>query len=192
MGDISVTNSASNETEVKLQESIRGKEVYIIQSGSKRVNNDVMEMMTMIYACKSSSARKIVGNSSVRSSGLGIRLWVLKVDERTMYDKCINKYCSDTTFQEWCHTSLTLSSVKWGGGHALLPNSSLRCSAMPVYIPDFRKLLLGWQFAGCEMLDWTLQWRNLIIYIFIHRYEPSYNNGSASAGDSWLLWLFSG
>lgn len=61
MGDISVTNSASNETEVKLQESIRGKEVYIIQSGSKRVNNDVMEMMTMIYACKTSSARKIVG-----------------------------------------------------------------------------------------------------------------------------------
>ena len=67
-----MTNSASNETEVKLQESIRGKEVYIIQSGSKRVNNDVMEMMTMIYACKTSSARKIVGNSSVRSSGLGI------------------------------------------------------------------------------------------------------------------------
>ena len=51
--------------------------------------HDNMEMMTMIYACKTSSARKIVGNSSVRSSGLGIRLWVLKVDERTMYDKCL-------------------------------------------------------------------------------------------------------
>lgn len=38
-----------------------GKEVYIIQSGSKRVNNDVFEMLTMVYACRTSSARKVVG-----------------------------------------------------------------------------------------------------------------------------------
>ncbi|XP_063682373.1 phosphoribosyl pyrophosphate synthase-associated protein 2-like isoform X3 [Bolinopsis microptera] len=60
LGDILVHNLTSTETEVKLQESIRGKEVYIIQSGSKKVNNDVFEMLTMVYACKTSSARKIV------------------------------------------------------------------------------------------------------------------------------------
>lgn len=60
LGDILVANSSSTETEVKLQESIRGKEVYIIQSGSKRVNNDVFEMLTMVYACRTSCARKIV------------------------------------------------------------------------------------------------------------------------------------
>ena len=63
LGDILVHNLTSTETEVKLQESIRGKEVYIIQSGSKKVNNDVFEMLTMVYACKTSSARKIVGLS---------------------------------------------------------------------------------------------------------------------------------
>jgi len=60
LGDILVHNLTSTETEVKLQESIRGKEVYIIQSGSKKVNNDVFELLTMVYACKTSSARKIV------------------------------------------------------------------------------------------------------------------------------------
>ena len=38
-----------------------GKEVYVIQSGSKRVNNDIFELLTIIYACRTSSAGKIVG-----------------------------------------------------------------------------------------------------------------------------------
>lgn len=47
-----------------------GKEVFIIQSGSKRVNNDVFELLTMVYACKTSCARKIVGSYFVHENSL--------------------------------------------------------------------------------------------------------------------------
>lgn len=46
---------------VEIQDSVRGKDVYIIQTGTKDVNNNVMEMLIMAYACRTSSARNIVG-----------------------------------------------------------------------------------------------------------------------------------
>jgi ribose-phosphate pyrophosphokinase len=46
---------------VEIGESVRGRDVYIIQTGTKDVNNDVMEMLIMAYAFKTSSARKIIG-----------------------------------------------------------------------------------------------------------------------------------
>jgi len=56
-----VQQNTNRETVVEIQESVRGKDVYIIQTGSKDINNIVMEMLIMSYACKTSSAGKIVG-----------------------------------------------------------------------------------------------------------------------------------
>ncbi|ESP03775.1 hypothetical protein LOTGIDRAFT_110501 [Lottia gigantea] len=60
-GDMSSYHKENRETVVEIKESVRGKDVYIIQTGTKEINNDVMEMMIIAYACKTSCARNIVG-----------------------------------------------------------------------------------------------------------------------------------
>ncbi|OUU21632.1 MAG: phosphoribosylpyrophosphate synthetase [Candidatus Endolissoclinum sp. TMED37] len=50
---------ADGECNVEFQENIRGEDVFIIQSTSSPVNDNVMELMIMIDAAKRSSARRI-------------------------------------------------------------------------------------------------------------------------------------
>lgn len=50
---------ANAEIAVEIGESVRGNDVFIVQSGSSTVNDHVMELLIMIQACKSASARKI-------------------------------------------------------------------------------------------------------------------------------------
>ena len=47
------------ETRVEIKESVRGKDVYIIQSGSGKVNDNLMELLITISACKTASAKKV-------------------------------------------------------------------------------------------------------------------------------------
>ena len=41
---------------VEIGESVRGEDVYIVQSGSGQVNDNLMELLIMINACKIASA----------------------------------------------------------------------------------------------------------------------------------------
>jgi ribose-phosphate pyrophosphokinase len=50
---------AVGETRVEIQESIRGKDVFIIQSGGGKVNDHLMELLITISACKTASANKV-------------------------------------------------------------------------------------------------------------------------------------
>lgn len=50
---------ADGETYVQIQESIRGRDVYIIQPTCYPVNDHLMELMVMIDACRRASARRI-------------------------------------------------------------------------------------------------------------------------------------
>ncbi|CAH1100114.1 unnamed protein product [Psylliodes chrysocephalus] len=56
-----VYHKSNRESMVQINDSIRGKDVYIIQTGAKDVNNNIMELLIMAYACKTSSAKSIVG-----------------------------------------------------------------------------------------------------------------------------------
>nr|KAJ3417993.1 hypothetical protein HK105_000509 [Polyrhizophydium stewartii] len=47
------------ETSVEIGESVRDADVFIIQSGSTAVNDHLMELLIMISACRSASARRI-------------------------------------------------------------------------------------------------------------------------------------
>ena len=47
------------ETRVEIKESVRGKDVYIIQSGGGRVNDHLMELLIAISACKTASAKRV-------------------------------------------------------------------------------------------------------------------------------------
>lgn len=55
-----VTKKFSNlETCVEIGESVRGEDVYIIQSGCGEINDNLMELLIMINACKIASASRV-------------------------------------------------------------------------------------------------------------------------------------
>ena len=61
VGNCLVYHNSNRETMVDIQESVRGKDVYIIQTASKNVNDVIMELLIMAYACKTSNCKNIVG-----------------------------------------------------------------------------------------------------------------------------------
>ena len=58
-GEVSIKHFADGETLVELGQSVRGKQVYIIQSTSKPVNETLMEVLICLDACRRSSAAEI-------------------------------------------------------------------------------------------------------------------------------------
>ncbi|KAH7641013.1 phosphoribosyl pyrophosphate synthase-associated protein 2-like protein [Dermatophagoides farinae] len=61
LGACSIYHSSNRETVAEIGDSVRGRDVYIVQTGAKDVNNVVMESLILAYACKTSSAKNIVG-----------------------------------------------------------------------------------------------------------------------------------
>ncbi|CAF3132764.1 unnamed protein product [Rotaria sp. Silwood2] len=62
LGECLVFKNSDKETHVEIHESVRSKDVFIIQTGStKDPNDNLMELMIMSYACKTSCARSIIG-----------------------------------------------------------------------------------------------------------------------------------
>lgn len=59
LGDCTVTRFADGEISVTVEESVRGKDIYIVQSLSRPVNDSCMELMIMADALRRSSARTI-------------------------------------------------------------------------------------------------------------------------------------
>ncbi|APA15919.1 hypothetical protein SS1G_09190 [Sclerotinia sclerotiorum 1980 UF-70] len=56
---VELTQFANGETSVKIMTSIREKDVFVVQSGSSKINDSIMELLIMISACKGGSANKI-------------------------------------------------------------------------------------------------------------------------------------
>lgn len=57
--NVDLKEHSNGETCVAIETSIRDQDVFIIQSGSSRTNDSLMEMLIMISACKSGSAKSI-------------------------------------------------------------------------------------------------------------------------------------
>ncbi|KAF9970608.1 ribose-phosphate pyrophosphokinase [Actinomortierella ambigua] len=58
-GKAKLSKFANRETNVEIGASVRDKDVYIIQSGCGAVNDNLMELLIMLAACKTASARRI-------------------------------------------------------------------------------------------------------------------------------------
>ena len=54
-----LTKFSGGESRCEIEDSVRGKDVYIIQSGSGHVNDNLMELCIMISACKTGSAKRV-------------------------------------------------------------------------------------------------------------------------------------
>lgn len=59
MGKVEISQFSDGEIKVQLQESVRGCEVFVIQSTSYPVNDHLMEMLVMVDALKRASAKSI-------------------------------------------------------------------------------------------------------------------------------------
>ena len=58
-GNITLSKFAVGETRVEIQDSVRGKDVFVIQSGCGRVNDHLVELLITISACKTASAKRV-------------------------------------------------------------------------------------------------------------------------------------
>ncbi|MFC7062381.1 ribose-phosphate diphosphokinase [Halobacillus seohaensis] len=59
LGRSSVTKFSDGETQINIEESVRGSDVYLIQSTSAPVNDNIMELLIMVDALKRASAKSI-------------------------------------------------------------------------------------------------------------------------------------
>jgi ribose-phosphate pyrophosphokinase len=59
MGKVNSKKFSNQETNVEIGESVRGEDVFIIQSGCGQINDNIMELLIMINACKIASAARV-------------------------------------------------------------------------------------------------------------------------------------
>ncbi|XP_071772706.1 ribose-phosphate pyrophosphokinase 1-like [Centroberyx gerrardi] len=59
LGTVVTTKFSNGETCVEFGESVRGEDVYIVQSGCGEINDNLMELLIMIDACKIASASRV-------------------------------------------------------------------------------------------------------------------------------------
>jgi ribose-phosphate pyrophosphokinase len=59
LGDASVTSFPDEETFVKINENIRGRDIFIVQPTNPPANQHLMELLIMIDACRRASAQRI-------------------------------------------------------------------------------------------------------------------------------------
>src|SRR4051794_9618629 len=59
LGEISLTTFANGETYCRYDESIRGADLFLVQTGSAPVDANLMELLIMIQAAKLASAKRI-------------------------------------------------------------------------------------------------------------------------------------
>jgi ribose-phosphate pyrophosphokinase len=60
-GQVELRKFSNGETSVSIQTSVRNQDVFIVQSGSRKMNDSLMELLIMVSACKGSSAKSITG-----------------------------------------------------------------------------------------------------------------------------------
>jgi len=58
---------SNGETHVQIQESVRGKDVFIITTGCGEINEILMELFIMLSACKTASAKRTIPNTHTRT-----------------------------------------------------------------------------------------------------------------------------
>jgi len=60
-GSVKLGKFANGETQVSIGESVRGRDIFIVQSchGHDHINDQLMELIVMIHACKIASAKRV-------------------------------------------------------------------------------------------------------------------------------------
>lgn len=57
--DVDISRFSNGETSIEIQGLVRDKDVFIVQSGSGHINDNFVQLLIMIAACKTASARRV-------------------------------------------------------------------------------------------------------------------------------------
>ena len=71
LGDVELSTFPNDETYCRYLESIRGADVFIVQTGAPPVDKNLMELLLMIQAAKLASAKRITAVDSAGSRTRG-------------------------------------------------------------------------------------------------------------------------
>ena len=64
LGESEVKSFADGEASVSLYETVRGSDVFLVQSTCKPVNDSLMELLIMVDACRRAGVRRLVHTST--------------------------------------------------------------------------------------------------------------------------------
>lgn len=59
LSPVKIKQKENSETNIEVGVSVRNQDVFIIQSGSSPVNDNLMELLVLVNACKFASAKRI-------------------------------------------------------------------------------------------------------------------------------------
>ena len=59
LGNLTITKFSNENIKVKINESVRGKDIFVVQTSCPPVNDNIMELLIMLHALKSASASRI-------------------------------------------------------------------------------------------------------------------------------------
>ncbi|MFC1715938.1 ribose-phosphate diphosphokinase [Candidatus Poribacteria bacterium] len=59
LGEVTINRFSNDNIKVKINESVRGKDVFVVHTSCPPVNDNIMEMLIMLHALKSASAGRI-------------------------------------------------------------------------------------------------------------------------------------
>ena len=67
LGEVKVGSFANSETYVRFEESIRGADVFLVQTGCEPVDRNLMELLIMVQAAKLASAKRSCRGTPTRA-----------------------------------------------------------------------------------------------------------------------------
>lgn len=87
LGKINIKRFADGEIYVQLQESVRGCDVYLLQPTCPPANENLMELLIMIDACRRASAKNITAvipyfgyaRADRKASIMACYIWILEI-----------------------------------------------------------------------------------------------------------------
>ena len=129
LGEVTTETFANGETYVRYDESIRGADVFILQTGCSPIDKHLMELLFMIQAAKLGSAKRIT--AVMRLAEASFAAWIMKSNSMTLrstgshavWTRKTSAPRIDSSYRQWVSPfGKVLSSIS--------PSPTPSCSAM--------------------------------------------------------------
>ncbi len=106
LGNVEVGKFSDGETSIHIAETVRGRDLFIIQSTSDPVNDNLMELLIMIDAAKRASAGRVTAVMPVktekRARAIPLRQNLLPICLlRQVRTECLQWICTPLKFKDF-------------------------------------------------------------------------------------------
>ncbi|KAL8966572.1 MAG: hypothetical protein Q9183_003311 [Haloplaca sp. 2 TL-2023] len=146
---------SNGETSVSVQTSIRDQDVFIVQSGSDKINDSLVELLVMIAACKGGSAKSITARLVANLLSVAGINHAITVDLHGFFGHPVDNLQAEPLIARWIRNNVT------GWREAVVVSKNPGGSKRVTSLADALKLNFGiittdrrrTTMAGSSMLD---------------------------------------